>query len=67
MTIKELLKAIKTCKKVYANTHLTEHDMFNIQIVKKDLLWEVEQCDVEKWNNDYFNAFLGEGNNLYIG
>ncbi len=65
MDKKELLKAIRKCNKVYATTHLTEHDTFNIQVIKADLVWNIKQCD-----EGYCNAFIArlyDNNDLYIG
>lgn len=67
MTKKELLKAIKSCKQVYVATKLTENDIFNIQIIKADLIWNVKQCDVEDWTEDHFNARIDKHNCLRIG
>ena len=67
MTKKELLRAIKTCNRVFAMTHLTEHAMFPIQAVKKDLLFNLSMCDVENWTKDDFYAFIDKENDLYIG
>lgn len=38
MLKKEIIKAIRKAKYVDAVVHLTEHDSFHIQVVKKDLI-----------------------------
>lgn len=67
MTKKELIKAIKTCKQAYATTKLTENDMFDIQIIKADLLWNIKQYDTKNWTEDHFNAWIDKHNCLRIG
>ncbi len=74
MTKKELIKAIKSCKYVYANcAGMTEHDGFDIQIVKSELLWTLKHLDTSEWTEDWFRAVIRKANKvqkfdeLYIG
>lgn len=68
MTKKELIKAIKSCKYVYANcAGMTEGDGFDIQVVKSDILWTLKQIDTSKWTTDWFRARITKDNDLVIG
>lgn len=67
MTKKELLRAIHKCKRVEAQTHLTEHDMFYVQVVKADLIWTIKRCDTRNWTEETFIANLDNDNVLWIG
>ena len=70
MTKKQLLKALRQCKKVYATVYLTTDDIFTIQIIKADLLFNLRNADVKDWSEGkdglYFKAFM-DGNDLLIG
>ena len=68
MTKKELIKAIKSCKRVYAYcAGMTEHDGFDIQVIKSDILWTLKHTDTSEWTTDWFRARITPDNDLVIG
>lgn len=72
MTKKQILKALRTCKKVFATVHLTVDDTYPIQVIKSDLAFNLHNfADVEKWSKGkkglYFKAFVDKTNDLILG
>lgn len=67
MTKQQLIAAVRAARDVYATVKLTEHDMFWVKAVKKDVITTLQRCDVENWNDDEFNAWIHADGTVYLG
>lgn len=61
MKKREFIRAVREAKTVYANVKLTESDCWYIQVVKQNLLYNIE----EHSNETVYDARV-DGDSLYI-